>query len=60
MVQGMTDPLSVTEKPGTEPMLIENDNAGVSLNNEDDTYTIEESIWAFLELAFVLKKPADN
>ena len=59
-VQGMTDPLRVTEEPGNEPMLTEEDNAGVSLNEENDTYAIEESTRAFLELAFALKKPADN
>ena len=60
MVQGMTDPLRVTEEPGNEPMLTDEDNAGVSLNEENDTYAIEESTRAFLELAFALKKPADN
>ena len=55
-VQGMTDPLRVTD----EPMLTEDDNAGMSLNEENDTYAIEESTRAFLELAFALKKPADN
>ena len=59
-VQGMTDPLRVTEEPGTEPVPTEDGNAGVSLNDENDTYTIEESTQAFLELAFTLKKPADN
>ena len=32
----------------------------MSLNDEHDTYTNEESTWAFLELAFVLKKPANK
>ena len=41
-------------------MLTEEDNAGVSLNEENNTYAIEESTRAFLELAFALKKPADN
>ena len=58
-VQGMTDPFRVTEEPGNKPMLTEDDNAGVSLNEENDTYAIEESIRAFLELAFA-NKTADN
>ena len=51
-VQGMTNPLRVTEKSGNEPMLTEDDNAGVSLNEENNIYAIEESTRAFLELAF--------
>ena len=56
----MTGPLRVTEEPGTEPMLFEDDNAGPSQIDESDTYAIEKSTQAFLELAFALKKPADN
>ena len=56
----MIDPLRVTEEPGTEPMLTEDDNAGVLLNEENNTYTIEESTRAFLELDFALKKSADK
>ena len=41
-------------------MLTEDDNSEVSLNDENDTYTIKESTQAFLELAFELKKPTDN
>ena len=59
-VQGMTDPLRVTEELGTEHMLTEDDNAGMLLNDENDTYTIEESTQAFLEMAFALKKPTDD
>ena len=59
-VHDMTNPLRVTEEPGTEPMLFEDDNAGPSQIDESDTYAIGESTWAFLELAFVLKKPMDN
>ena len=33
MVQGMTDRLRVTEEPGTEPMLTEDDNADLLLAN---------------------------
>ena len=54
----MTDPLRVTEEPGTEAVLTENDNTGVSLEN--NTYTIEEFTWTFLELACALKRPMDN
>ena len=60
MVQGMTDPLRVTKEPGTEPILFEDDNSGLSQIDESNTYGIEESTQAFLELAFVLKNPADN
>ena len=60
MVQGVTDPLRVTEDPGTKPMLTEDDNAGVSLNDENDTYTIVEPTLVILKLAFMLKKPVDN
>ena len=41
-------------------MLTEDDNSDVSLNDENDTYIIEETTQAFLELAFELKKPTDN
>ena len=59
-VQGMTDPLMVTEDPGTEPMLFDDDKPGPLLIDETGTYDIEESTRAFLDLAFALKKPADN
>ena len=59
-VQGMTNPLRVTEEQGNDPMLFDDDNAGSSQIDESDTYAIEESIWAFLELTFVLKKSANN
>ena len=42
-IQGTTNPLRVTEEPGTEPMLTEDYNTGVLLNDENDTYTIEVS-----------------
>ena len=58
-VQSMTDALRVTEDPGTEPMLFD-DNPRPSLIDENSTYAIEESTWAFLELAFALKKPVDS
>ena len=35
-VQGMTDPLRITEEPGTEPVPTEDGNVGVSLNDEND------------------------
>lgn len=56
----MTDPLRVTEETGTEAVhvLIEDENTGVSLEN--NTYTIEEFTWTFLELACALKRPMDN
>lgn len=41
-------------------MLTEDDNSDVSLNDENDTFIIEETTQAFLELAFELKKPTDN
>ena len=59
-VLGMTDPLKVTEDPGTEPMLFDDDNPGLSLINEKGTYAIEDSTRVFLDLAFALKKPVDN
>ena len=59
-VQGMTDPLRVIEELGTEPMLFEDDNTVPSQIDESDTYAIEESTWAFLNLAFALKKPTHN
>ena len=42
-VEDMINPLRFTEEPGTEPMLTGDDNAGLLLNDENDTYTIEES-----------------
>ena len=60
MIQSMTDILRIVEEPDTERMLTEDDNTGLLLNDENDTYAIEESTWVFLELAFVLKKPVDH
>ena len=37
-VQSVTNLLRITEGPSTEPMLTEDDNAGVLLNDENDTY----------------------
>ena len=51
-VQSMTDALRIIEKPGTEPMLTENDSAKMLFNDENDTYAIKESTGVFLELAF--------
>ena len=59
-VQDMTNPLRVTEEPGTEPMLTGDDNAGVLLNDENDTYTIEESEHKLTRTADLRKELMDD
>lgn len=53
----MTNPLRVMEEQDNEPIIIdEAKNSGLLNDGNSDTYSIEDSTWAFLELAFAVKK----
>ena len=60
MVQGMTDPLRVTEQSNESIIIDEAKNSGLLNDGNSDTYSIEDSTWAFLVLTFAVRKPADN
>ena len=60
-VLGMTNPLRIMEEQGDEPIIInEAENSGLLNDGNSDSYSIEDSTQAFLELAFMVKKPTDN
>ena len=56
----MTNPLRVTEQGNESIIIDEAKNSGLLNDGNSDTYSIEDSTWAFLVLTFVVRKPADN